>query len=127
MFGFGEWEQIQDCFLLAAGSSHSAGSTGGEENVTLTTDQMPSHSHSASTSTSGAHTHQIGTDLDAVYSYSGQCWSVHGASTGSAYMNGATSSSGNHTHDIYVDNSGGNAAHNNMPPYLAVYVWKCIS
>ena len=54
LFGVGTWERIEDCFLLAAGSKHSAGESGGEESVTLPVDQMPSHSHSASTSGAGA-------------------------------------------------------------------------
>ena len=45
LFGFGTWEQIQDRFLLAAGSIYSAGATGGEAIHTLTVDEMPSHSH----------------------------------------------------------------------------------
>ena len=31
-------------------------------------------------------------------------------------------SAGNHSHTI--GNTGGGGSHNNMPPYLAVYVWK---
>ena len=33
-------------FLLAAGTTYSAGSTGGEATHTLTVDEIPSHSHS---------------------------------------------------------------------------------
>lgn len=76
LFGVGTWERIEDCFLLAAGSKHYAGESGGEESVTLTVDQMPSHRHSASTSGAGGHSHQIGTDKDTIYSTSGQCRSV---------------------------------------------------
>lgn len=125
--GVGTWERIEDCFLLAAGSRHSAGESGGEESVTLTVDQMPSHSHSASTSGAGGHSHQIGTDKDAIYSTSGQCWSVHNTSSGYTYMNGSTSWVGDHTHGVVVNNTGGNGSHNNMPPYLSVYVWKRIA
>ena len=41
----GTWEQIKDVFLLAAGDSYIAGSTGGEATHTLTVNEMPKHSH----------------------------------------------------------------------------------
>jgi hypothetical protein len=41
LFGFEEWEQIKDTFLLASGSKYIAGSTGGETTVTLTNAQVP--------------------------------------------------------------------------------------
>ena len=41
LFG-GTWTQIQDTFLLAAGSTYAAGATGGEATHTLTENEMPS-------------------------------------------------------------------------------------
>lgn len=57
LFG-GEWTPIQDTFLLAAGTNHSAGSTGGSEDAIV-----PYHRHSVSiTSGSGtSHSHGAGT------------------------------------------------------------------
>lgn len=57
LFG-GTWVQIQDTFLLAAGTNHAAGSTGGSENAVV-----PYHRHSVSiTSGAGtAHHHGKGT------------------------------------------------------------------
>lgn len=40
LFG-GTWEQIKDTFLLSAGDSYTAGSTGGEATYTLTKAQTP--------------------------------------------------------------------------------------
>lgn len=40
------WEQITDCFLMAADNTHPAGSTGGAWEVVQTVEQMPTHSHS---------------------------------------------------------------------------------
>lgn len=39
---------LQDRFVLCAGTSHAVGSTGGAEEVTLTVAQIPKHSHSIS-------------------------------------------------------------------------------
>jgi hypothetical protein len=124
LFDFGTWERVKDTFLLAAGDSYAAGSTGGEATHKLTVEELPAHSHAASMTEAGDHTHTIGTDTDATYSSSGKCCSVHKAETGAQQFNGRTSTNGAHTHGITVSDTGGNAAHNNMPPYLAVYVFK---
>lgn len=100
LFG-GTWVRIQNTFLLAAGSTYAAGTTGGEATHTLTTDEMPSHTHSLK--------------RPALVYYSGGDGSIPGGSSwiGSDQV-GASK----------VTDTGGGAAHNNMPPYLAVYVWK---
>ena len=92
LFG-GTWEQLKDRFLLAAGNTYSAGSTGGEATHKLTVKEMPSHKH-ANASRTGA-----GSQSNTPGYYAGSAYD----STGSA---------------------GGDQPHNNMPPYLAVYVWK---
>ena len=38
-----------------------------------------------------------------------------------------TTVGGAHGHNIGINNTGGNVAHNNIQPYLAVYMWKRIS
>lgn len=53
LFG-GSWEQIKDKFLLASGTTFSNGSTGGEINHKLTTNEIPSHAHGLNN-----HTHSI--------------------------------------------------------------------
>ena len=99
IFG-GTWEQIKDRFLLACGNTYSNGSTGGEANHTLTIDEMPSHKHNTRYGTSGS-----------------------SQSYGSAFV--YTGYDGNNNYMML--NSGGDQPHNNMPPYLAVYVWKRVS
>ena len=101
LFGFGTWEQIKDTFLLAAGSTYTGGSTGGEATVTLTTKQIPAHNHSIFYPNAGAGNNYAPIGYPNVGSKS-TYWAV-----------------GSYTGDV-----GGGEAHNNMPPYLAVYVWK---
>lgn len=98
LFG-GTWEQVKDVFLLAAGDSHAAGSTGGEETHVLTAAEMANHTHGYDyTGQSDA----TGTEAIKIVSPGG---------TANAYTGKATSNCGGH-------------AHNNMPPYLAVYTWR---
>lgn len=99
LFGFGTWEQIKDTFLLSAGDTYTAGDTGGEATHTLTTDEMPSHSH-------------------AIYGW--------GYSSGNETSAAQKFSGINRTNEYLKDTktAGSGAAHNNMPPYLVVYMWK---
>lgn len=101
----GTWEQIKDTFLLASGDIYAAGSMGGESTHTLTIEEMPNHNHIFQR-------HMLNKNDD-------------GVSTGNTGY-GVT----NKTIDIYettTENSGGGYAHNNMPPYLTVYVWKRVA
>lgn len=98
LFG-GTWQAIEGRFLLAAGGGYAAGSMGGEAAHTLTIAEMPSHTHL-----------------------------FHGAHTGE---NKNVSNVGNDWAPIVRDwtmdaltYTGGGQPHNNLPPYLAVYVWK---
>ena len=113
LFG-GEWERIKDTFLLASGDTYEGGSTGGEATHTLTTDEMPSHTH-----TQNAHSHTIGSLKR--YDISGN----GGAAVGDGYGNTNNYKTGSTT--ATNQNTGGGQAHNNMPPYLAVYCWVRIA
>ena len=96
LFG-GTWQQITGRFLLAAGGGYSAGTTGGEVAHKLTVAEMPSHSH------------QVYYDQDD---------SSRGNKEQAELVAYGTSTRGN------TLTTGGSAAHNNMPPYLTVYMWK---
>jgi len=108
LFG-GTWEQLEDTFLLAAGTNHAAGSTGGEETHTLTVDEMPTHDgHLTSTASGGTLARYLSVNALTPYGSGGRGWTEISGSEAMPASN----------------NRGGNAAHNNMPPYLVVYIWK---
>ena len=98
LFG-GTWEAINNVFLLAAGTIYRPGTIGGESEVTLTVDEIPDHTHSYQYT--GQST-VIGTDAIRLYDGDGKINQYTGPQS---------------------SNCGGKA-HNNMPPYLAVYTWK---
>ena len=143
LFGFGMWEYIeQGRVLLSQGSSYAAGSTGGEALHTLTTEEMPSHNHASTTSSEGGHNHTGTTSTNgnhshtipvatgtngsiSYYSYDPRNGTANTTSTTGNHTHAfTTSSNGTHTHTITVSNTGGGSAHNNMQPYLSVYMWK---
>lgn len=108
----GTWERIQDRFLLAAGSTYGAGTTGGSATHTLTTSEMPSHYHDGITTDNLIDTHRMTyTNQLEVTDGSGAYWSLLKSTTPTALT-------------ARTVTAGGGAAHNNMPPYLAVYMWK---
>ena len=102
LFG-GTWEQIQGRFLLGMNNVYPAGSQGGEAEHTLSTDEMPAHSH-------------------AIYSGWGDV--VSGVNDAYRYHTWAGNDRGWKTGTLGTNSIGGGSAHNNMPPYLSVYIWK---
>jgi hypothetical protein len=108
LFG-GTWEQIKDTFLLSAGDTYKAGETGGESTHILTIDELPKHSHG------------VKTDLDSPdFNVEWPAWSEH--TYGWTQTEEISNAPAAQTTIV-----GKNTAHNNMPPYLAVYVWKRIA
>lgn len=115
IFG-GTWEKLKDCFLWASGDTSSitytengtsvtksltVGSRGGEINHKLIESEIPSHTHSLT-----------------------WCWEK----TGNYYV--TLTANGTASTTLYDTRSsgatGGNAVHNNMPPYFSVYAYKRI-
>ena len=108
LFG-GTWAQLTNTFLYASTTADSdvttAPSGQGEATHTLTGNEMPSHNHRV---------------MD---------WTIIVSANGNS--GSTTMGSGKLYHpakddrDVrYSYNSGGGAAHNNMPPYMKVYMWK---
>lgn len=134
LFG-GTWERIQDRFLLAAGTSYAAGATGGEASHTLSTSEIPSHTHTF-TGTAASHTHDTflrdaNATSSANYRYLVDTWGTGATALGwtmslstASGKNRMLTGSATHTPSGTNANTGGGASHNNMPPYLAVYIWK---
>lgn len=106
LFGFGTWAQIKDTFLLAAGDAYSGGSTGGEATHKLTVNELPSHRHGIQRA------RWYNADSDVVSSNTGSIYGTDGSTTAK------------YRSDYDIETTGSDAAHNNMPPYLAVYIWK---
>lgn len=94
LFG-GTWARISNAFLWAVDGSGTIGQTGGSKTHMLTVDELPAHTHGS------------------VYSGNVSGTKTHAwlASGGSSMAYGTVS-------------TGGGAAHNNMPPYMQVSVWR---
>lgn len=109
----GTWEQLKNRFLIGCGDTYAAGATGGAATHTLSVAEMPTHGNhlyaNAEWLGQGASGGKyLNTDANmSSYGSSGRGWVV---SSNEAYPAGYT--------------TGGGQAHNNMPPYLAVYIWK---
>lgn len=149
IYGGTSWTKIEGRFLLGTSPSYAVNATGGEATHKLTTPEMPSHSHglnnhthiipalSGTTNTAGSHTHN-----------SKNYWVANSGKGAAGYCGGSGTSavlgdlndimyaSGSHSHTVTTEsnttsgNSGSTAttgsgtAHNNMPPYKAVYIWE---
>lgn len=117
LFG-GTWSQINGRFLLASGSGYTLSSYGGEAAHTLTSGEIPAHSHQVLAGAGGN-----GPYLASPPEYT--------PSTGNTFYylkyDGVTNESGGSgTGMVNTNTVGGNSAHNNMPPYLVVNMWRRI-
>lgn len=135
LLGFGTWEAMPAGRVLLAqgksswGTTYNAGSTGGEATHQLTVGELPSHGHSASTNTTGNHTHtHPGWQMGQGTRHQDGCSAIPQRGDQGGYSGTYTfSTAGNHSHTITVNNTGSNTAHNNLQPYIAVYIWKRVN
>lgn len=93
-------------------TARAAGAYAGEENHLLTTPEIPSHNH---TLTDPGHTHTIGNTL----TFTG-ILNIEGGV--SANINIAGQSTSSSTTGITLAAAGGGGAHNNMQPYVPMWV-----
>ena len=126
MFG-GTWEQISGRFLVGTGYNKAnstnyfgpqdanainipAGEMGGEAWHTLSINQMPGHRHSLL--------------KEAAYSEDNHTAGMSRATPNAHTAWANPKLDNNYYWQSHTEFEGGSAAHNNMPPYLAVYMWK---
>lgn len=106
LFG-GTWERISDCFLLGASSSYPAGGTGGESTHKLTQSELPDYSLSVANGSNVIRS-KTGNTADAYVQTQSSGWGIPNWESKT----------------VTVASGGFGAAHNNMPPYLSVWMWK---
>lgn len=116
----GAWERIKDRFILAAGDTYAAGSTGGEAEHALTVSEMPSHKHIQKQYLASPYSHDVNWPFENygyIFNYDLSVNSDSADFTGKgAYPNGGD-----------TNPTGDNNPHNNMPPYLTAYIWRRIA
>ena len=118
LFG-GTWEQIQGRFLLGVSSSYPAGSQGGEATHTLTTSEIPLHNHDIGQD--GNTSKILPTQIAVADSSQSEYVTTLEGGQGGYYKSSVTWGGSIVTRG---QTSPHGQAHNNMPPYLSVYIWK---
>ena len=122
IFG-GTWVQIEDTFLLAAGQTYAAGATGGESSHALTNEELPTEHMTFRRLYNAADGSTV--DVMAASQTDGSIGVADGTNGRPDINFHAATISGITTGQKAMQYTyGGGQSHNNMPPYLAVYVWK---
>lgn len=112
LFG-GTWHRIESRFLWGAPATSELGKTAGEMTHTLTVSELPSHGHNL------IRPKWYAVDGD------GEKSTIHNSSTGSIYgTTSTTTATYKDVNSASVEKTGGGAAHNNMPPYVTVAIWR---
>lgn len=114
---------LRDRFIVGAGREYQPNNTGGVATVTLTEKEMPAHTHPVTLSAAGAHTHEMvfdsgdGGSLETTE----MAKTADGVKSATGNFDVHTRSAGSHTHPITIATAGGSGAHENRPPYFALY------
>jgi len=108
LFGFGTWVAFGAGRVLVGidgnqSEFNSPGETGGAKTHTLTESEMPAHTHRPMNGSGGSETNPLGSN------------------TGFSGMDSRTNfiSATN-----LIEETGGGLAHNNLQPYIVVYMWR---
>lgn len=123
LLGYGTWAAFGAGRVLVgrdAGDTDfdTVEETGGAKTHTLTTAEIPAHSHGV---TDPGHRHQILRERSATTG-SQNTQIARTADTTSTIDTAVYTE--NSVTGISIQNAGGGGAHNNMPPYIVVYLWK---
>ena len=103
----GTWERIEGKFIMGASDTYPAGSTGGEAEVALTIKEMPRHKHDWL----GVMNKRDGTIVYTDYAPD---------TSGDLLVSSLDRNTG-------VQYAGEGKAHNNIPPYYSVYIWRRVA
>lgn len=153
--GFGTWERygagrVPVGFSASDTDFDALDKTGGAKTITLSANEIPSHTHTigpftdVATSSAGAHSHFVASEGEGTpgspaltatnhiraMSNSGGSESRYGfGGVTTSPSKGLTTTSGGHTHTITIpqNNSGatgGGGAHSNVQPYIVVFMWR---
>lgn len=122
------WEQFATGKTLVGYDANdsdfsAAGQTGGKKTHTLTPAEMPSHTHTIGSS--GAHHHASQGRMEGSGTGDNIFESYNGASKTRTVNVPRSGTNGNHTHTPGATGEG--KAHNNLQPYIVVYMWKRVS
>lgn len=138
LFG-GTWEAMPAGRVLLAqgesewGTTYTAGSTGGEATHQLSVGELPKVTPTGTISTSTISGHiRSGAAANDRQPFADGCFSVDGNWMDYAKIGGAVwAGKGiyfnySHAHNVTINAFGSDQAHNNLQPYIAVFVWRRI-
>lgn len=115
LLGFGEWQRLsQGRMMIDADATHAAGATGGEATHVLTKAELPKLAGTVQF-------HGAGTSGGTVLSRTSGIFGM--GTKRNNYKNGGNTGTAT-SYDGFTLDVGNNTAHNNMPPWIGVYIWK---
>lgn len=122
LLGYGTWAAFAAGRVLVGLDSgqtefDTVRETGGAKVHTLVESELPSHTH---TITDPGHTHVENQNSATTGGLTG--WGARDTSTNTSSATGYSTASA--TTDITINAAGGGAAHNNLQPYITVYMWE---